>query len=120
MNGSCSRTGNVKHDCNNSTIGGVTTLQATVTESFEASRKFSPTSPQAVELNKSVAYYLAKDVQPFYTVERPGFLALVLKLNPCYEPPERKYFVEHHLVLSSEGKGCHPYTSECKVLFSNN
>ena len=60
--GSCGRRGS-KCDCSNrssnSTIGGPTTSQMTVTELFEASRKFSPTSSQAVELNKSVAYYLA-------------------------------------------------------------
>ena len=75
----------------NSTIGGPTTSQTTVTELFEASRKFSPTSSQAVELNKSVAYYLAKDAQPFYTVERPGFrmnypegsILLKVRFLPC-------------------------------------
>ena len=42
-----------------------------------------------------MAYFIAKDEQPFYTVEKPGFRALVAKLNPRYELPGRKYFVEH-------------------------
>jgi len=38
----------------------------------------------ACELNKTVIYYLAKDMQPLYAVERPGFKKLVAKLDPKY------------------------------------
>jgi len=50
-----------------------------------------------VGLNESVAHYLAKGTQPFYTVEQPGFPALVLKLNPRYELTGRKNFVENEI-----------------------
>ena len=61
--------------------------QPTITDAIEATKKFSAKSPRALELNKAVAYFIAKDEQPFYTVEKPGFRALVAKLNPRYELP---------------------------------
>ena len=73
------------------------TKQPTIVDLVEASKKFSSSSPQALELNRAVAYFIAKDAQPFYAVERPGFRTMVAKLNPRYELPGRKYFVEHQL-----------------------
>jgi len=68
--------------------------QPSITDAIEASKKFNVKSPRALELNRAVAYFIAKDELPFYTVEKPGFRALVAKLNPRYELPGRKYFVE--------------------------
>ena len=58
------------------------TKQPTIVDLVEASKKFSSSSPQALELNRAVAYFIAKDAQPFYAVERPGFITMVAKLNP--------------------------------------
>ena len=44
-----------------------------------------------------MAYYLAEDMQPYYTVERPGFRKLILKLNPRYHLPSRKYFSQQEI-----------------------
>lgn len=71
--------------------------QPTIMDLVEMSKKFPSNSPQAMELNRAVAYFVTKDVQPFYIVERPGFRAMMAKLNPRYELPGRKYFVEHQL-----------------------
>ena len=46
----------------------------------------------AQELNKAVGYFLAKDMQTLYTVEKPGFKHLVSKLDPKYTLPSGKYF----------------------------
>ena len=73
------------------------TKQPTIVDLVEASKKFSSGSPQALELNHAVAYFIAKDAQPLYAVERPGFRTMVAKLNTRYELPGRKYFVEHQL-----------------------
>lgn len=56
--------------------------------------KYDSKSPRARELNRAVAYYLAKDMQPFYSVEKPGFRNLVSKLDPRYVLPSRKCFSE--------------------------
>ena len=74
-----------------------TLKQPTIIDVVEISKKYNSNSPQALELNRAVAYFIAKDAQPFYIVERPGFRAMIAKLNPRYELPGRKYFVEHQL-----------------------
>ena len=71
--------------------------QPTIIDIVEISKKYNSNSPQALELNHAVAYFIAKDAQPFYIVERPGFKAMIAKLNPLYELLGRKYFVEHQL-----------------------
>ena len=45
----------------------------TVKDLFEARTKLSSSSQEHKELTKSVTYFLAKDMQPAYTVEKPGF-----------------------------------------------
>ena len=59
--------------------------------------QYHPKSAQAQELNRAVAYFLAKDMQPYFTVEREGFLKMVSKLNPRYKVPSRKYFTEQEM-----------------------
>ena len=71
--------------------------QPTIIDIVEQSKKYHLNSSQALELNHAVTYFIAKDAQPFYTVERPGLRAMIAKLNPRYELPGRKYFVEHQL-----------------------
>ena len=43
--------------------------QTTIESIIKSASKYSPNSPQVLELNHAVAYYIAKDAQP---VERPG------------------------------------------------
>ena len=74
------------------TIGSTKTKQQeTLPDAIEWRKCFPSNSPQAQELNAAVPYYLAKDIQPYHTVELPGFRKLILKLNPHYHMPSRKY-----------------------------
>ena len=73
------------------------TSQPSIVEMIESGKKFNPQSLQAQEINRAVAYFIAKDAQPFITVERPGFKALISKLSPRYVIPSRKHFVEHEI-----------------------
>ena len=57
----------------------------------------STRSKQAKKINKAVAYFLAKDMQPYHTVERQGFKSMVSKLNPKYNLPSRKHFREKEI-----------------------
>ena len=59
--------------------------QPTLQQVINKGKKYNTKSTHAYELNKAVAYYLAKDVQPLYVVERPGFKKLVAKLDPKYD-----------------------------------
>jgi len=58
---------------------------------------YSSDIPRTKDLNRAVAYYLAKDMQPYYTVERSGFKNLVSKLNLCYKLPSRKHFSQQEI-----------------------
>ena len=51
-------------------------------------------STEATTLNRAVTYFITKDMQPVYTVERSSFKFLVSKLNPRYNIPSRKHFTE--------------------------
>ena len=51
-------------------------------------------SAEATTLNRAVAYFLTKDMQPVYTVEKSDFKLLVSKLNPRSNLPSRKHFTE--------------------------
>ena len=56
--------------------------------------QYSSHSAEAITLNRAVAYFLTKDMQPVYTIEKSGFKLLVSKLNPRYNLPSRKHFTE--------------------------
>ena len=69
----------------------------TIKDILLASRKYGPKSSQALELNKSVAFFIAKDCQPLSIVERPGFRRVLNKLHSKYEVPSRKHFIEYEI-----------------------
>ena len=61
-----------------------------IKEVLLASNKYIANSPQAIELNKAVTYFIAKEAQPFSLVEKPGFKRMVSKLNPRYQLSSHK------------------------------
>ena len=58
---------------------------------------YSPSSVQVKDLNCVVAYHIAKDAMPLSTVDKPGFRFMVFKLNPRYQLPSRKHFLDHEI-----------------------
>ena len=71
--------------------------QPTLQSVIEHGMHYDPKSVQAQQFNHAVAYFLAKDMQPYNTVEKPGFKAMVAKLNPRYKIPSRKHFAEQEI-----------------------
>lgn len=71
--------------------------QPTLQEVVDKSKKYDPKSSRAQELNRAVAYYIAKDMQSLYTVEKSGFKHLIHKLDPKYSLPSRKYFTKQEI-----------------------
>lgn len=69
-------------------------VQPSLRETIERSVMYSSKSAEATTLNRAVTYYITKDMQPIYTVEKSGFKFLVSKLNPRYNLPSRKHFTE--------------------------
>jgi len=51
--------------------------QPTIREVIERGKRYDAGSRRAKELDHAVSYFLAKDMQPFYTVEKPGFQKMV-------------------------------------------
>ena len=70
----------------------ISSTQLKLSQSIEKSQKYTSTSPQGKEFDHAVADYIAKDAQPLSTVDRPGFMCMVTKLNPRYQLPSRKHF----------------------------
>ncbi len=76
-----------------SRLSGVAAVQQpTVAESFAKCVTYAPSSKQAQDLNKAVAYFISKDMMPFQIVEKPRILHLMKKAVTQYKVPTRSYF----------------------------
>ena len=71
--------------------------QVTLGELVAKSAMYSPSSPQAKELSRAVAYHFAKDAVPLSTVDKPGFQYMVSKLNPRYQLPSRRHYFDYEI-----------------------
>ena len=65
--------------------------QPTLVKVIERDKKYEASSKQARELDYAVAYYLAKDGQPFYTIEKQGFKKMVSMFDPKHSLPSRNF-----------------------------
>lgn len=81
-----------QRNCNANKAPRSQSKQPTLETVVKRSTHYDPKCSQAKELNHAVAYFLAKDMQPLYTVEKPGFQKMIAKLNPRYKLPSRKHF----------------------------
>ena len=73
------------------------TTQTTLGGIVAKSAMYGPSSPQAKDLNRAIAYHIAKDAVPLSTVDRPGFRFMVSKLNPRYQLPSRRHFSDSEI-----------------------
>ena len=64
--------------------------QQRIPELFHQQEPFSHNSSKWIKLTESLCYFLAKDTQPFDTVNGVGFQKLVHDLKLRYKPPDRK------------------------------
>ena len=64
--------------------------QQIITEMFHQQEPFPRNSSKWIKLTESLCYFLAKDTQPFDTVNGAGFQKLVHDLEPRYKLPDRK------------------------------
>ena len=62
-----------------------TRRQPTLQEVVDKSKRYDPKSPQAQEIIKAIAYYIA--MQSLCTMEKPGFRHLIHILDPKYNLP---------------------------------
>lgn len=66
----------------------------TICDAFQKGRKYERHGRKWTQLTDSVAYCLAKDMLPIYSVEKEGFRRMLSTFDPQYELPGRKYFME--------------------------
>lgn len=60
--------------------------------SIEEATASERTGKRWKELTESVTYFLAKDSQPMYIEEKPGFKNMLRMLDTRYKPPRRNFF----------------------------
>ena len=70
------------------------TNQPTLVKVIEYGKKYEASSEQAKELDYAVAYFMAKDGQPFYTIEKLGFKKMVNMFDPKYSLPSRNFLLK--------------------------
>ena len=68
--------------------------QKNPTKSIERTKLYLRGSQQWKEITGSIVYFLAKEMVPISTVEKPGFTNMLRKLDPKYKVPSRKYFTK--------------------------
>lgn len=81
--------------------------QTTIVERFLNCNPYDKKGPRWKAITDSVAKYIAKDMVPIYTVEKPRFIDMIKVLDPRYVLPSRKYFAEvalPHLYNSTREK----------------
>ena len=73
------------------------TNQPTLAQVIEHGKKYDASSKRAKELDCAVAYFMANNGQPFYTIEKQGFKKMVSMFDPQYLLPSRNFFAEKHI-----------------------
>ena len=71
--------------------------QPTIGEAIQRGKCYEAGSKRAKELDHAVTYFITKDMQPFYTVEKPDFQKMVNVFDPNYTLPSRNYFSEKEI-----------------------
>ena len=71
--------------------------QAKITGTFNALTKLPSSSKRAKELTDAVGYFIAKDMQPISVVQGTGSQYMLKRLEPQYQVPHRKTFMERVL-----------------------
>ena len=66
--------------------------QITLGEAIERTKPYTRGCQRWKEITESVTHFMAKEMIPINTAEKPGFRSMVRKLDLQYEVPSRKYF----------------------------
>ena len=71
--------------------------QVKITDAFSAATKMPNSSKRAKELTDAIGYFIAKDMQPVSVVQDAGFQYMVRTLEPRFQIPHRKAFMDRVL-----------------------
>lgn len=88
----CCAQRNEKDSSTPSTTRTAAKIQSTVPQTFSNCIPYDKSSARWKAITDAVAMYIAKDMVPIYTVEKPGFINMIKVLDPRYVLPSRKFF----------------------------
>lgn len=71
--------------------------QTPITAAFNMATKLPPSSKRAREITSTIGYFIARDMHPITVVQGVGFQNLLKHLEPRYQIPHRKTFMERVL-----------------------
>ena len=71
--------------------------QVKLTDAFNATTKLPHSSKRAKELTDAIGYFIAKDMQPVSVVQGVGFQHMMNHLEPRFQIPHRKTFMDRVL-----------------------
>ena len=71
--------------------------QPTIEETVESCRSYEQKGKRWQQLADAIKFFIAKDDQPLYTVEKDGFKRLVRAFDERYSIPSRSYFSRNAL-----------------------
>ena len=71
--------------------------QVKITDAFSAATKMPNSSKRAKELTDAIGYFIAKDMQPVSVIQDAGFQYMVRTLEPRFQIPHRKTFMDRVL-----------------------
>ena len=74
-------------------------LKLPLEQVWQIADSYEKTGKRWKELTESVTYFLAKDNQAMYTVEKPGFKKMLKTFDARYKPPGRKYFNHYRYLV---------------------
>ena len=72
--------------------------QITLGEAIERTMPYTHGSKRWKAITESVTHFMAKEMIPISSIEKPGFVSMVKKLDPQYDIPSRKHFSKSALL----------------------
>ena len=104
--------------------------QVKIANVFNAVAKLPSSSKKAKQLTDAVGYFIAKDMQPISVVQGSGFKHMLYCLEPRYQVPHRKTFMERvipdlykkvkaSVIPSVTSADCYAITTDCWTSCAN-
>ena len=77
--------------------GASSSKQPKIAEALKDVMPIARNSNRWIQLTKSVCYFIGKDIQPYDTINDPGFVKMLHTFEPRYFPPDRKTIATNYM-----------------------
>ena len=78
--------------------------QRLIGDCLEMQSPIARSTPLWNKLTYSICYFIAKDMQPYYTINDVGFQHMIAEFQPRYTPPDRKTLATHYIPQMSDSE----------------